>query len=105
MIFSEKPKRICEAENINLKEFSDLTGIPYGMIKNYPAGRREPTTAQIHRMTEHPRLAKYKNMLLSVDEDAAIKTEFDFLFEKLLEAGKGDQALEYLRYLAERADK
>lgn len=102
MTFSEKIKRILQTEDINLKEFSELSGVSYGVIKSYSSGRREPTTAQIHRMTEHPRLAPYKNMLLSNDETTILEGEFAVLFRKLEKAGKGEQALEYLRYLAER---
>jgi transcriptional regulator with XRE-family HTH domain len=105
MTFGEKLKTLCDLEGINLREFSELSSVPYGTIKKYSSGFSTPKVNQIDRMTEQPRFAKYRNMLLSVDDETDAKTEFDLLLNKVIEAGKGEQALEYLRYLAERADK
>lgn len=102
MVFKEKLKQVCKQEGVNLREFSELAGIPYGTIRGYSQGRNAPLLAQIEKMTEHPRLAKYRNYLLSTDEKSSLDAELMALFRQLEEAGKGDQALEYLRYLAER---
>ncbi len=108
MTFAEKLKYICKLEEINLKEFSELSGIPYGAIKKYSGGFTSPKVNRIHEMTEHPRLAQYRNMLLSIEESAVddhIDQEIISLYRQLEAEGKGEQALEYLKFLAGRAGK
>ena len=103
MTFSEKIKLICESEGINLKKFSDLAGISYGVIKSYSSGRREPTTAQIHRMTEAAPLSKYKKLLLSLDEPIGEDPEMMELIRQCEELGIADEAADVIRALLKHA--
>jgi len=68
MDFCDKLQRIIELEGINLKEFSELTGITYGMVRKYNTGDRSPSLPQIQKIISVPRFTQYKNMLLSLDE-------------------------------------
>lgn len=105
MNFKEKLKKICELEGINLKEFSNLSEISYGVVKSYSSGRREPTLAQLVKISGAPRLAKYKSMLLSLNEEPPEDAEFKVLYDKACELGREDEVLQYLRFVASQQPK
>lgn len=115
MTLGEKIKEVCAREGINLKEFSNLTGIAYSTLRAYVKGRFAPTLAQIKKITEVDQFRKYESFLLSSDSDTFDASyeyipkseetdEFNDLFRQVCEAGHGDEALKYLRYLAKRED-
>jgi len=106
MAFIEKIKRICKLEGISLKEFSAISGFPYGTIKNYSARGGSPKLDKIIELTQIPRFSKYSDLLLSSDNSSESDEmrEFNALFDQLEKAGKGKQALDYLKYLASQPD-
>lgn len=106
MNFSEKLKYICEREKINLREFSELCGIPYGAMKKYSGGFSAPKLNRIHQMTEHPRLSKYRNMLLSIEEPIETIGEDPEVLELIRqceELGIADEAADVIRALLKHA--
>ena len=116
MKFKKKLHLICEQERIKLKEFSNLTEIPYGTIKNYSSGQREPTLDQIQKILAVPRFIQYKDLLLALDlnvaedtapynvpEEAARKAAE--LFRRLEALGRGDEALAILEAIETSAKK
>jgi len=108
MTFGEKIKEICKLEGINLKKFSRLCEIPYESIKSYSQDRRTPTWDQIQKIADVPQFFPHKNMLLSLDDPDSNKTEeaeFIALLRRLKEADKENEALDYLRYMLDRANK
>jgi predicted transcriptional regulator len=68
MNFGEKIKFVCEKEGINLKEFSKLANIPYDSIKRYARGENQPPHNRVKQISEVTNFAKYRNMLLSIEE-------------------------------------
>jgi transcriptional regulator with XRE-family HTH domain len=106
MSFSEKLKRICSTEGLNLKEFSELANISYGVIKKYSSGARQPNFPQINKMTEHPRLAPYRNMLLSLEDQGETigeDPEMMALIRQCEELGIADEAADVIRALLKHA--
>jgi len=61
-------KRICRLEGLSLKEFAEITGLPYGTIKNYSAGQSRLPLSKINEICSHPRFNRYRNLLLSLEE-------------------------------------
>lgn len=116
MNFSDKLKRIIELEEINLKNFSDLTGLNYDTVRRYKAGSRSPTFQQIQKILSVPRFEKYTELLLSeyeanttdVTESGSRNplTEKSIALIKRLEAiGKGEEAFAILQAIEESAKK
>ncbi|ACR13213.1 conserved hypothetical protein [Teredinibacter turnerae T7901] len=121
MKIGEKIQRICDREGLKLKEFSELAGISYSAAKYYVRGDRAPTVAQLQKITQVERFKKYSLFITSPDADekelelidkqnitendpTTETDEFNDLFRQVCEAGHGDEALKYLRYLAKRED-
>ena len=44
MRISERLKLVCEHKNWKIKEFAELTGLPYRTMQGYIGGEREPNT-------------------------------------------------------------
>lgn len=105
MNFSEKLKLICEKEGINLRKFSELTGIPYGAVKKYSGGFTAPKLNRILQISEVPRFAKYKNMLLSLDEPIGEDPEMMELIRQCEELGIADEAADVIRALLKHAKR
>ncbi|HDR1345211.1 TPA: XRE family transcriptional regulator [Pasteurella multocida] len=42
MSISERLKLVCESKNWKIKEFAELTGLPYRTMQGYVGGEREP---------------------------------------------------------------
>lgn len=105
MDFADKLKKICTEENINLKQFSELTNISYGVIRNYAYRNRTPSHKQILKIVNTPQFVKYKNLLLSTNEPIGEDAEFLAIWNRLQEVGMEDEALDYLRYLLEKSKK
>lgn len=115
MTFGEKIKLICDKERTNLKEISELSGIPYGSLKNYSSDHRKPKIDQIRKISEVPRFKKYEPMLLDLNEPTEIReseTEYIVgddriatLLKDLREAGKLDEAIDVLEALTKHAKR
>ena len=51
MSISQRLKRIIEYKNLNIKEFDELSGIPYRSVQNYLRHEREPNNeVLIHKI-------------------------------------------------------
>lgn len=120
MDFSDKLKTILEQEKVSLKELGRQTKIPYSTLVKYSKGSFEPSLAQIKKIINTERFNKYRNLLLQVGENEPISydviapaikepsvsnEDFTVLWNLVCEAGKEDQALEYLTFLAAQQDK
>ncbi|HHT7633028.1 helix-turn-helix domain-containing protein [Pasteurella multocida] len=42
MCISERLKQICELKNWRIKDFAEMTGLPYRTMQGYIGGEREP---------------------------------------------------------------
>lgn len=60
----EKLKAIRKAEGMTQKEFSELTGVPFGTIRNYEAGQFEVGLKVIDAVLELERFEKYMMWLM-----------------------------------------
>lgn len=67
MNFNDKVRKICKNENLNFKQFSEITGIPYASIRSYLTGRRTPHWEQINKIANTPRFEKYKDFILTIE--------------------------------------
>lgn len=126
MNFSDKLKRIIELEEINLKNFSDLTALNYDTVRRYKAGSRSPTLDQIKKILAVPRFEKYKEFLLSDGSSVAevslgdpagaqetklgqnsnpLTNEALELINRLKALGKWEEAMGILRVIEENAKK
>ncbi|HGJ5855626.1 helix-turn-helix domain-containing protein [Arsenophonus nasoniae] len=65
--YGEKLKSIRHAEGLTQPEFSKLTGISLGAIRNYETGQSGVGLNVIDRIVKHPKLKKY-TMWLMMDE-------------------------------------
>lgn len=85
-----KIKRICRLEGINLKEFSELTEVPYGTVKQYSAGDRPMSRHRVDKICSIPRFAQYRNLLLAIDEPISedIQEMADYHLSNLSEVPK-----------------
>ncbi len=52
MSISERLKQVIESKNLNIKEFSELSGIPYRSIQNYLRHEREPNVEALAKLKE-----------------------------------------------------
>ena len=50
MSISQRLKRIIEYKNLNIKEFDELSGIPYRSVQNYLRHEREPKNAVLMKL-------------------------------------------------------
>ncbi|TVZ37673.1 helix-turn-helix protein [Alteromonadaceae bacterium 2753L.S.0a.02] len=105
MLFGEKISEICQREGINLKEFSKLTGIGYSTLQAFKANKKTPRMQTLEKITSNPRFTQYTNFLMGSDELPDEEAEFLSLFKQVCDAGQGEEALKYLKYLAEREGK
>ncbi len=105
MTFGQRIKEVCRLEKINLKEFSELSGIPYGTILNYTHRKGAPRISQLNKMFEAPRLAPYKKLLGYTEDMDYDEIEFINLFRRLKECDKAEESLDYLRYMLDRANE
>lgn len=60
----EKLKAIRKAEGMTQKEFSELTGVPFGTIRNYEAGQFDVGLKVIDAVLEVERFEKYMMWLM-----------------------------------------
>ncbi len=60
----EKLKAIRKAEGMTQKEFAELTGVPFGTIRNYEAGQFEVGLKVIDAVLELERFEKYMMWLM-----------------------------------------
>ena len=81
-------------EGLNLREISELTGISYNTLTSYRQGKRVPKMKMIYKIATHPRLAKYKELLLS-DDDYDRLTRLDYPTENPL----SDQETHFLELM------
>ncbi|ELT3494374.1 MULTISPECIES: helix-turn-helix domain-containing protein [Citrobacter freundii complex] len=56
---AERLKVMRESERMNRREFSALTGIPYGTMSYYETGRSVPPAPTIMHILSLPRFLKY----------------------------------------------
>jgi bacteriophage CI repressor helix-turn-helix domain len=52
MSISERLKQVIEDKNLNIKAFSEISGIPYRSIQNYLRNEREPNVEALIRLKE-----------------------------------------------------
>lgn len=109
MTFSDKIKKICRLEGINLKEFSDLSGISYGTLKNYSNPKNQPSLKRIMEISEMPRFKKYKPILLKFSEEDYGRVEnpdleFNALLDRLDE-DQLEQLEQYANFLLSQQEK
>ncbi|MEY0579801.1 helix-turn-helix domain-containing protein [Providencia manganoxydans] len=65
---SHYPKKLREirlAEQLTQKQFSDLTGISLGSIKNYETGQTDVGLKVIDLVLSHPQFQKYTMWLMT----------------------------------------
>lgn len=110
MNFNYQIKKICESEKINLREFSDLTGIPYKTVRDYSSGARSPSMGNLQKIAAVPQLAKYRHLLLDTDapkNPEGLNSEIDFLVQQMKNEGRENEAISILRYVLKQpaADK
>lgn len=99
MTFGEKVKIICEREGINLREFSDLSGIPYSSLRNYSNPKTQPSLKKIRQISEMPGLSKYKPILLDfVADGVPLDAHFKSLLDEL-DKSELDRVEEYAKFL------
>ncbi|RDE71933.1 XRE family transcriptional regulator [Haemophilus sputorum] len=63
MSISERLKQIIESKKLNIKEFSELSGIPYRSVQNYLRNEREPNVEALMKL--HTQLGINLNWLVS----------------------------------------
>lgn len=52
MSISERLKQVIEDKNLNIKAFSETSGIPYRSIQNYLRNEREPNVEALIKLKE-----------------------------------------------------
>lgn len=52
MSISERLKQVIEDKNLNIKAFSEISGIPYRSIQNYLRNEREPNVEALIKLKE-----------------------------------------------------
>lgn len=52
MSINERLKQVIESKNLNIKEFSELSGIPYRSVQNYLRNEREPNVETLTKLKE-----------------------------------------------------
>lgn len=102
MNHGEKIDRILNLEGLNLIEFSELTHIPYGSMRRYRKNNTDLPLHVINDICNVPRFAKYRNMLLSLDDSVGENDEITLILERLRELDRLDDAVDYLKYLIDR---
>lgn len=45
-------KQVIESNNLNIREFSELSGIPYRSVQNYLRHEREPNVEALAKLKE-----------------------------------------------------
>lgn len=45
-------KQVIESNNLNIREFSELSGIPYRSVQNYLCHEREPNVEALAKLKE-----------------------------------------------------
>uniref|UniRef100_A0A3B0MJE3 HTH cro/C1-type domain-containing protein n=1 Tax=Arsenophonus endosymbiont of Trialeurodes vaporariorum TaxID=235567 RepID=A0A3B0MJE3_9GAMM len=62
--YGEKLRKIRRAEKLTQPEFSQLTGVSLGAIRNYETGQRDVGLSVIDKIVKHPRFGKYTMWLM-----------------------------------------
>ncbi|HGJ5881784.1 helix-turn-helix domain-containing protein [Arsenophonus sp.] len=62
--YGEKLRKIRRAEELTQPEFSQLTGVSLGAIRNYETGQRDVGLSVIDKIVKHPRFGKYTMWLM-----------------------------------------
>lgn len=62
--YGKKLKEIRKAEGLTQPEFSALTGVSLGAIRNYETGQRDVGLSVIDKIVKHPRFGKYTMWLM-----------------------------------------
>ncbi|SPP32488.1 hypothetical protein ARAF_2654 [Arsenophonus endosymbiont of Aleurodicus floccissimus] len=62
--YGEKLRKICRAERLTQPEFSQLTGVSLGAIRNYETGQRDVGLSVIDKIVKHSRFGKYTMWLM-----------------------------------------
>lgn len=104
MNFREKVRYICDQEGINVKKFSELSGIPYGTLNSYYQGKTEPRISQIEQISEVAAFKKYRKILMD-NAGASLSTKQARLidaYNELEKAGDGELLLDFVDMLLER---
>lgn len=117
---------LLRLEGINLREFSNLTGIGYSTLGRYLNGERTPSIDTINQILAVPRFSRYRNLLTAFNEpigeeplsnthahevrEYSINTdplvmEAMALIRRLQELGRGDEALAVLQAIEASAKK
>jgi bacteriophage CI repressor helix-turn-helix domain len=52
MSISERLKQVIEDKNLNIKAFSEISGIPYRSVQNYLRDEREPNVEALIKLKE-----------------------------------------------------
>ncbi|EHO47715.1 helix-turn-helix domain-containing protein [Haemophilus sp. oral taxon 851] len=52
MSISERLKQVIEDKNLNIKAFSEISGIPYRSVQNYLRNEREPNVEALIKLKE-----------------------------------------------------
>lgn len=69
--YSKKLMRIREAENLDRREFSDITGIPLNTIQKYETGHQPARSLLVEQVIQIARFKKYALWLMT-DQTAEI---------------------------------
>ncbi|PJG82398.1 helix-turn-helix domain-containing protein [Caviibacterium pharyngocola] len=72
MRISERLKLVCEHKNWKIKEFAELTGLPYRTMQGYIGGEREPNA---EGMTAIAKVGVNLNWLVSGEGEMFKETE------------------------------
>ncbi|EEO7836927.1 helix-turn-helix transcriptional regulator [Salmonella enterica] len=65
----EKLRLIRESELLSQREFSDLTGVPYGSYSQYEQGRSKPGLEALRKIFKHQKFRKYRDWFLFDEEN------------------------------------
>ena len=80
-----KIKLLRKTEKLKQVEFSDLTGVPLGVIKAVDIGRQKTITASnLIKIINHPRFKKYSLWLTSEDLEITEKSAADVTTDDIL---------------------
>lgn len=95
MCISERLKQVCELKNWRIKDFAEMTGLPYRTMQGYIGGEREPNA---EGMTAIAKVGINLNWLVSGTGEMFIKDAIEL-------ADQEKQLLSYFRQCSDIGKK
>lgn len=91
MDFSEKLKIVRNESGLSLRKITELSGISYGMLKQYSQGKRNPKIEQIQKIASIPEISPWRELLLEQTELTPDEGEFLVLVGRMKAQGKDEE--------------